>query len=453
MAEQLHRTTPSWYDAAKLGIFVHWTAAAVPAYAPDGPSPFELAATEGERAAFAQTPYVEWYQNSLAIPESPVARHHAEHYAGQPFDTFVAQFLAGHEGWRPDAWAELFARAGARYVVFVTKHHDGVCLWPTATPNPHKAQWHSERDLVGELAAAVRGAGMRFGTYYSGGLDWTFGGTPIDSWASLMAAIPQSPEYLAYADAHWRELIDRYEPALLWNDIGYPASADLDALFAHYYATVPDGVVNNRFDFIRQTRGEVHCDIVTPEYSTDGTPERKFEVCRGIGSSFGYNRFEPEASYLDPGELIRMFVDIVARGGNLLLNVGPTAAGEIPAAQARRLLELGWWLEVHGEAIYGTRPGEVPAATAPGGVEVRFTRSVDGSTLYALVLDPPPSAMIVLPGVGAAQVTSVCRLGYGADLAWDPHPEGITVTLPEPPAPTAALAVAVRQGAAQASQP
>jgi hypothetical protein len=84
---------------------------------------------------------------------------------------------------------------------------------------------------------------------------------------------------------------------------------------------------------------------------------------------------------------------------------------------------------------------------------VRFTRSVDGSTLYAVVLDPPPSAMIVLPGVGAAQVTSVRRLGYGADLAWDPHPEGITVTLPEPPAPTAALAVAVRQGAAQASQP
>lgn len=443
--EWYDRTTPSWYDDAKLGIFIHWTAAAVPAFAPVGPSPFELAATEGELAAFAKSPYVEWYQNSLAIPDSPVARYHAEHFGDAPFDAFVEQFLAAHAGWEPGPWVDLFARAGARYVVLVTKHHDGLCLWPTATPNPHRTDWHSQRDLVGEMAAATRDAGMRFGTYYSGGLDWTFGGTPITSMASMIAAIPQSPEYLAYADAHWRELIARYEPALLWNDIGYPAAADLDRLFADYYAAVPDGVINNRFDWFRQSRGEVHCDIVTPEYSTDGTPDRKFEVCRGIGTSFGYNRAEPDSSYLDPDDLIRMFVDIVARGGNLLLNVGPTAAGEVPAAQARRLLELGWWLEVNGEAVYRTRPWSTPAAVAPDRTEIRYTASSDNRCVYAVVFDPPPTADVVVPLVGAG-VASVRRLGYGADLVWSPHPEsgGIVVTLPEPPAATPALALAVR---------
>src|SRR5581483_563808 len=101
-------------------------------------------------------------------------RHHHATYGDLPYDAFVAEFLAGHRGWDPDAWADLFRAAGARYVVLVTKHHDGVLLWPSAHRNPHKRDWQASRDIVGELAAAVRARGMRFGTYYSGGLDWTF---------------------------------------------------------------------------------------------------------------------------------------------------------------------------------------------------------------------------------------------------------------------------------------
>ena len=172
----------------------------------------------------------------------------------------------------------------------------------------------------------------------------------------MLGAIPQTPEYLAYADAHWHELIDRYRPDVLWNDIGYPAAADLPALFERYYAAVPDGVVNNRFDWIGQTAGSVHCDFVTPEYSTKGDPNRKWESTRGIGTCFGYNRQEDERRYLSPDALVRMFVDVVAHGGNLLLNVGPNADGTIPWVQAQRLLALGWWLRTNGDAIYGTRP-------------------------------------------------------------------------------------------------
>jgi alpha-L-fucosidase len=435
----IERPLPAWYGDAKFGIFVHWTAAAVPAFAPVGASPFDLAAEHGWEYAVAHNPYVEWYQNSLAIPGSPVAQHHAENYGDLPYDAFVEQFRAGHAGFRADVWADLFARAGARYVVFVTKHHDGFLLWPTATPNPHKAHWHADRDLVGELAIEVRARGMRFGTYYSGGLDWTFGGLPIVDFPSMVAAIPQTPEYLGYADDHWRELIDRYEPCVLWNDIGYPSAADLDLLFADYFSRVPDGVVNNRFDFVRQTSGDVHCDFVTPEYSTDAGGTKKWEVCRGIGTSFGYNRQERDADYLDAGDLVRLLVDVVARGGNLLLNVGPTGAGDVPWVQARRLLAVGEWLARNGEAIFDTRPWSGRDGPAHG--DVRYTERA--GALYAIYLGTPPTARLTLPGLGLPDGATVTILGRDAadHRPWRATRDGVEVDLPEVPATAAAYAV------------
>ena len=127
---------PQWFDDAKFGIFVHWTAAAVPAFAPVGPSVFELAAEHGWEHTMAHNPYVEWYQNSVAIEGSPATRHHREHYGDLPYDTFVEQFRAGHGVGRPDVWADLFAATGTRYVVLVTKHHDGVLLWPERDTQP-----------------------------------------------------------------------------------------------------------------------------------------------------------------------------------------------------------------------------------------------------------------------------------------------------------------------------
>ena len=138
------RPLPTWYDDAKLGIFVHWTAAAVPAFAPIADSPFDLAAEGGWEEAMRCSPYVEWYQNSVAIEGSPAAQHHAEVHGNRPYDDFVATFLAGHGGWQPEPWADLFRQAGARYVVLVTKHHDGVLLWPSDIPNPHKEHWASD---------------------------------------------------------------------------------------------------------------------------------------------------------------------------------------------------------------------------------------------------------------------------------------------------------------------
>ena len=230
---------PGWWRAAKLGIFVHWTPASVAGFAPAHGDYGELL-TSGRRDAFSYSPYTEWYQNSLRFPGSPVARHHAEAWGDRPYEAFVTDFEAGLSTWDPEAWARAFADTGAGYVVLVAKHHDGWCLWPSAIENPHKPGWHSSRDLVGELAAAVRDAGMRFGVYYSGGLDWTFCDTPMGSMGSMVQAIPRG-DYPAYAEAQVRELIERYEPSVLWNDIAWPAPGrELWPLMADYYRTVPE---------------------------------------------------------------------------------------------------------------------------------------------------------------------------------------------------------------------
>jgi alpha-L-fucosidase len=249
----------------------------------------------------------------------------------------------------------------------------------------------------------------------------------------MIAAIPQSEEYLAYADAHWRELIERYEPCVLWNDIGYPARAELEHLFDHYYARVPDGVVNNRFDFVSQMAGKVHADFITPEYSTEAPPGgRKWESTRGMGTSFGFNRQETDDTHLSADELVHMLADVVARGGNLLLNVGPAADGSVPWVQSRRLLALGWWLETNGPAIFGSRPWERPEGMTADGVPVRFT--VADGALHAILLGHPSTNVVELADVPVADEARVDLLGFDHPLAWERTGAGVRVTLPTIPA-------------------
>ncbi len=435
------RPVPTWFRDAKLGIFVHWTVGSVPAFAPVGKDPFTLAKEEGERVAFSHTPYAEWYWNSVSIPGSPAAEHHERLHGGCDYGVFAQRFLDTARGWETRRWRELFAASRARYAVMVTKHHDGVLMWPSEHPNPFRGEaWQSERDLVGEVAEVARSVGMRFGVYYSGGLDWTFEGLGIDGWRALFAAIPQSDEYHAYADTHWRELIDRYRPDVLWNDIGYPRFGEgAAALVADFYEGNPEGVVNDRFDVLGVRAGRTHADFTTPEYSTrpDDTA-RPFEVCRGIGTSFGYTEAEGEHSYLPIDELVRMFVGIVADGGNLLLNIGPMPGGEVPWGQQLRLLALGQWLSVNGEGVFGSRPHELAALETGEGIPVRLTRGADGAT-YAFVCGRPDAATVTIDGLPAGDVH---LLGHDARLAR----HGETVVLPARPDDTPVWTIRVGEG-------
>ncbi len=383
------REVPAWFSAAKLGIFIHWTPASVPAFAPLTDDPFTLADQHGWEYAMAHSPYSEWYQNSLGLEGSPVQQHHAATYAGRRYEAFIDDFSAGHHTWNPTEWATQFAATGARYVVLVTKHHDGYLMWPSTTPNPtHGERWSASRDLVGELGRAIRTEGMKWGVYYSGGLDWTFGGLPITGFTAMLAAIPRSGEYAEYCEAHWRELIDREQPDILWNDIHHATAGDAHALFAYYYDRVPEGVVNDRFDVRGVRKGTHHADYVTPEYRMDNLPkEGMWEICRGIGRSFGYNQLETEDDYVHPDDLVWMFVDIVARGGNLLLNVGPKPDGSIPEAQQVRLEALGRFTSAHEVAIFESqaiRGMDYDQANATSGYPTRFTLGADGHT-YAFV--------------------------------------------------------------------
>ncbi len=447
---------PDWFQDAKLGIFVHWGLYSVPAWAP---LTGELGAATAEgnwTKWFANNPYAEWYQNSLAIGQGATYEHHLRTFGPDfTYADFGPMFQEAAQRFEPDAMADLFQQAGARYVVLTTKHHEGFLLWPSASPNPKQPHWQLQRDVVGELTSAVRDHGMQMGLYYSGGLDWTFNPHVIRDVIDLFIGVPQMPEYEAYASGHIRELIARYRPAVLWNDIGYPAMADLPKLFADYYNAVPDGVINDRFIqgkdihsmemLEKMARGEMglpqaeHYDFKTPEYRVmpEATPY-KWESCRGLGYSFGYNQNDTDANMLSVEDLVRGFVDIVSKNGNLLLNVGPRADGSISELQASRLKGLGEWLAINGEAIYGTRPWTRAAGQARAGdalIPTRFTHK--GDALYVSLLSTPKSKKVVLESVTVAPDAPVTLLGHASPLAHAQHGEQLEVTLPEqmPPSP------------------
>lgn len=400
---------PAWFDDAKLGIFIHWGLYSVPAWAPPTG---ELGKVDWSKW-FYQNPYAEWYLNSLRLSESVTAKHHAETY-GKDYDyySFARVFEAMNRNWRPAAWAELFKASGAGYVVLTTKHHDGYTLWPSKVANPKRAQGgiNSPRDLVGELTAAVRKAGMRMGLYYSGGLDWTFETKPVADLKDLRSTIPQSEEYARYADAHWRELIRLYQPSVLWNDIGYPKLANAAQLFADYYKAVPEGIVNNRF-------GAPFADFTTPEYAKyDKITPKKWESCRGLGFSFGYNQAEGPEHVIASDKLIAMLIDIVSKNGNLLLNIGPKPDGSIPPLQLDRLKALSAFMEAEGRALIGSRPW----SRAASGENIRFTQK-DGS-LDVWFLSPPAGQSVVLPDMKA-------QPGMKTTVEWAQRDAGLELTV------------------------
>ncbi|HEY4818081.1 MAG TPA: alpha-L-fucosidase [Candidatus Acidoferrum sp.] len=420
--ESLNRhPLPQWYADAKLGIFVHWGLYSVPGWAPTVHSEHDFTSLD----YITHNPYAEWYLNSMRIDGSPTQAYHKEHY-GSDYDyyNFAPVFNREIQKWRPEDWAKVFRDAGAKYVVLTTKHHDGFTLWPSSTPNPSLPadRQHASRDLVGELTAAVNQQGLRMGLYYSGGYDWTFVPGPIRVAADYQKVKPQSDTYGKYADAHVREIIARYKPAVLWNDIDYPKSGHPLQIMAEYYQAVPDGVIDDRF-------GVKHSDFISPEYQTlEKINPKKWEECRGLGRSFGYNRAEGEAETIAPDELIYLLVDIVSKNGNLLLDVGPEADGTIPDVQMGRLKALGAWLHVNGEAIYATHPWKRAAGETAEGIPVRFTQKE--SATYAILLGQPKTPTATFKSLSVKPGTKIYLLGDADPLVWSQQGDNLRVVLP-----------------------
>ncbi len=322
------RPYPQWFSDAKLGVFVHFGLYSVPSYS-------------------GKEQYAEWFYKGLISGDSLRINFQREVF-GRNFKYEDYKNLFKAELFDADAWAELFKRSGARYVLFTSKHHDGFCMynsryaegWSSATTAAH-------RDFCSELSKAVRKQGLRMGLYYSL-TEWT---NPLYRWT-----VDTTKSINEYVEKHlhpqFKEMVDRFLPSVIFSDGDWDfkyTDFRSDELVNYYYDKVgEDAIVNDRWGV------GFDCGYVTPEYSEAITEtSRPWAECRGLSRSFGLNRNADLSSYLSSEELIRHFVRLVCAGGGLTINVAPAADGTIPLLQQERLLDLGDWLSVNGEAIYG----------------------------------------------------------------------------------------------------
>ena len=374
-----------WFHDARFGIFIHWGVYAVPARG-------------------------EWYMSNAKVPQAT-------------YRAFAKDFTAAK--YDPQAWAALFEEAGAKYMVITAKHHDGFTMYDSAVSdwNVVKAA-AAHRDLLQPLADAVRARGIRFGLYYSQSQDWNNLGGGTGNRPPWDEAQKQGffDDYITkIAVPQVREILEKYHPSYLFWDTEYSMTPERARPFFALMCEYPELIGNNRLG------GGVLGDTGTPEQRIATDPlGRQFEVCMTINRSWGYNA--SDLRWKSARELLRNLSDITSKGGNYLLNVGPTAEGIIPAPEVERLQAMGRWLRTNGAAIYGTEAG--PYAKSPdwGRVTQRFNPN-GSSTLYVHVWDWPTNGKIVLPGVQAA-ARSGRMLASGAAVSSVLSPAGLVVTLP-----------------------
>lgn len=363
------RPVPQWFKDAKFGIFIHWGVYSVPAWAPVGK----------DFATYSK--YSEWYWNRLVTDSSKVGKafrnyHNNAYGPNVKYQDFAPMFKA--ELFNPQQWAGIFKDAGAQYVVLTSKHHDGFALWPSAESwNWNSVDVGPHRDLAGDLTAAVKEKGIHMGFYFS-----------LYEWFNPLYKTDVNKYVSEHMIPQMKDLVIRYKPDIIWPDgeWEHPSSTWKSEDFLEWlYNESPvknSVVVNDRWG--KETRSRhggyytTEYDIVHNEDATKTKFEHPWEECRGIGGSFGFNRNEGLADYETSDALVHMLIQKVSRGGNLLLDIGPAADGTIPVIMQQRLADIGAWLKINGEAIFGTTTA--PQAAANG---ISFTRK--NKDLYVLL--------------------------------------------------------------------
>jgi alpha-L-fucosidase len=437
------RPTPDWFEDARFGIFIHWGVYSVPAYAPVGK-------------------YAEWYWNALSKgpedqgkPNLTWQFHRANYGEKFPYQNFAPMFRA--EMFDPDYWADVFAKSGAKYVVLTSKHHDGFALWPSENANSAwKRPWNAsvigpKRDLLGDLSAAVRKRGLRMGFYYS-----------LYEWFNPLWLKDRDRYVTQHMHPQFKDLVTRYRPSIIFADGEWDMpsqqwkSPELLAWLFNESAVKDDVVINDRWG--KDSRHK-HGGYYTTEYTAglEGS-SHPWEESRGMGFSYGYNRAEQLNDYRTGRELVFMLVDLVSRGGNLLLDIGPTADGRIPVIMQQRLIEMGHWLAANGEAIYKSRPWkrtrqwsegeqlkletgqymthysvmEFIEPKKPGQAVIEAFFTSHGDDVYAIVPGWPGSRFVV-KNVEAPADMKASLLGTDADLKWTAEGDGVAVEMPPAP--------------------
>jgi alpha-L-fucosidase len=453
-----HWEVPAWYKDAKFGIFIHWGVYSVPAFGS------------------------EWYPRQMYLQGTRENKHQIEKYGPLTkfgYKDFIPMFKAEH--YDPEAWAQLFKEAGAKYVVPVFEHHDGFQMYDSGLSDWTAAKMGPKRDLVGDLAKAVRAEGLHLGaSSHRIEHDWFMdGGREIPSdvndpkYASFYGPaqvriqdgkeaqgsnLSQDWTYVSpgYAEdwlARSAEIVKKYHPDFIFFDwwIGQPSVRPYLAKFAAYYYNEsqkngPVGIISYKWVDMQEHSGLLDIergqlpDIRAQYWQTDTSVSNK---------SWGYIEHD---TFKTPIFIIDQLVDVVSKNGNLLINIGPRSDGTIPDEAKQTLKAVGGWLRVNGDAIYGTRPwksfGEGPTKVAAGSFhdadtkpytaeDFRFTTK--GNNLYAIELGWPESGEAVIhalgtSGLGSQHIQGVEMLGSDAKVKYEQQTDGLHITAPAKPA-------------------
>lgn len=452
-ASLVNYRTPDWYRKLKFGIFIHWGVYSVPAFGN------------------------EWYPRNMYMQDSPEFRHHVATYGPHKafgYKDFIPLFRA--ERFDPEAWAALFARSGAKYVVPVAEHHDGFQMYRSAISHWNAFEMGPRRDVLGELSAACRSKGLVMGASSHRIEHWFFLGhgrefdsdiheplvrgdfywpsMPEPKWHDIYGQPAPSQEYMEDWLMRTCELIDRYHPSIIYFDWWIEHSAAkpwIRKLAAYYYnqaaARGEEVVINYKHDAFLfgaavpdVERGQFN-EIKPFIWQTDTSVAR---------NSWGYTEGN---DYKSAEELIWNLVDVVSKNGNFLLNIGPKADGTIPEEDARLLQEIGAWLDVNGEAIYGSRPwrmfGEGPTQlvegqfsddVAPNFTDRDFRFTMKGDALYVIAMKCSDRGEYCVRALGELDasrqanfhgiIRHVRLLGADAELPWTRDEAGLHLHCP-----------------------
>ncbi len=438
---------PDWFRDAKFGIYFHWGVYSVPAYR------------------------TEWYSHYMYVPDHPIHEYHTNTYGPVNefgYKDFIPMFTA--EKFNADEWVALFKKAGAKFAGPVTEHADGFAMWDSDLTHFDAMDMGPKRDIVGEMEKAIRDQGLKFVTTFhhqwlyawyptwdvsTGTADPEFSDlygpvVPSTAWGGAREPVEPMPDEDFNKRWHSRvmEVIDKYQPDLIYfdNKLDFIDSTYRLDFLSHYYNKAREWdrevVVTYKFQNLKPWAGVLDLErarmseLVNFPWLTDDS----------VDWGSWCNVQDPD--YKSTNRLIDFLVDVVSKNGCVMLNITPTAAGEIPEPVKERLLEMGQWLGINGEAIYGTRPwkvfGEGPAKVTEGHLserqnpdntaeDIRFTRK--GKLLYAIVLDIPDDLSITIRslnqdnGISADMIHSVRVLGSDQEIFWKTMDIGLKFTM------------------------
>jgi len=400
----------AWWREARFGMFIHWGLYAVPA---------------GEYQGKRSKEIGEWIMSWANIPRADY-EHFADQFNPVKFDAAK--------------WVATAKNAGMKYIVITSKHHDGFAIYDSTVSDydivdrtPYK------KDPVAALAAETKKAGLKFAFYYSI-MDWHHPSQFVNEPGKDRTAgngknqmLPdQKPVYLAYMKTQLKELVDKYDPAVLWFDgewTDWWTEEDGQDLYAYVRGLKPSIIINNRvgkgrkgMEGLNRDDREYAGDFGTPEQQipANGIPGVDWESCMTLNDTWGFKSYDE--NWKSTETLVRNLIDIASKGGNYLLNVGPTAQGEIPAASVERLAGMGKWMAVNGESIYGT-------TASPFSAQLPFGRATKkGNRLYLQVFSWPANGTLTLPSWGGTP-KKAWLLATKADVPLKASADGVTLTL------------------------